>query len=182
MKRSRIAIPIFLTIASAADAATLTITPDKQVYQVGEQITLNVLGDSEGGTDNAILGRILFDPSLATYVSSTQVPLTSFGGGLIWILGVLVGGAGFGDAFNQIAGEPERADAPLKAVVIISATAPGTLTYTWQPGGPLGGPYGLDFFELTSAPGGSVTIVPEPGTGLLLVLGLLGLPFVRRSQ
>jgi hypothetical protein len=40
----------------------------------------------------------------------------------------------------------------------------------------------LFFFGLTTAPGTSFTIVPEPGTATLLALGLLGIAGWRRAR
>ena len=163
-----------LVLASGAQAVTLTITPDKATYSVGETITLSVFGDAEGATDNFILGRVLFDPGLADYLGSIQQPLTSFSGGITWDLGPLFGGSGSADAFLQSAiVNAVPVDGPLFASVALRATTPGNLEYSW-----LIDPHdvdSLDFFGLTSAPGGSVTIVPEPSTGQTLGLGLTGL-------
>jgi len=175
MKRTVFALVLLLAMSSAAQTATLTITPDKQVYQVGEQIVLNVVGDAQGAQDSAILGRILFDAGLAEYVSSYQEPLTSFGGLVTWFASPLFGGDGFGNAFEQTPSvNPYPVDGPLIASVTLLATGTGTLDYSWE----TSGSFNLDFFGLTSAPGGSVTIVPEPSTGLLVVLGLIA--FTRR--
>ena len=65
--------------AAQGMAATLTITPDKSVYQIGEQITLDVFGDAEGEAAHLIVGAIRFDPALVAFVSGGQRALTSFG-------------------------------------------------------------------------------------------------------
>jgi hypothetical protein len=152
----------------------LSITPDKSVYTVGETITLSVLGDAEGGLDNSVFGDILFDPSLAVAISSSQEALSSFGGGTIWTTGVLRTGAGFARAMVQIVAlSPSPVDGPLMATVTLEASMEGVIDFTWDR---------LDFFGLDSAPGTSVQIVPEPSTALLLGLGLSGFALRRRRQ
>jgi hypothetical protein len=170
-----------LLLTSAASATTLTVTPDKSTYLVGETITLSVFGDPEGTQTNVILGRLLFPAELASYADSSQEPLTSFGGGLSWFQGTLVGGSGFAYAFYQIGDQSALpVDGPLMASVTLLATAPGSLDYRWESA--VGGDQ-LRFFGLTTAPGGSVTIVPEPATGLLVAFGLVATALaVRRGR
>jgi len=172
MKRTTFAFVLLLVMSSAAQTATLTITSDKQVYQVGEQIVLNVLGDAVGAQDGNIFGRILFDAGLAQHIGTNQEPLTSFSGFVTWLIGPIDGGPGFGDAFSQLISQsPHPVDGPLVASVTLLATAPGTLNYSWE----TSGSFELRFFGLTDAPGGSVTIVPEPSTGALVALGLVAI-------
>ena len=166
-----------VVIPHGARAVTLTITPDQAVYQVGDTITLNVFGDAEGADAGLVFGRILFDADLASYVTSHQEQLTSFGGDP-WILLALTGGAGFGDAFSQlISVNPFPVDGPLRASVTLLATAPGILGYSWQDDMDIP----LEFFDIATAPGGSVVIVPEPSTRALLGLGTVALAIGRRS-
>jgi len=167
-----------VALAAGAPAATLTITPDKQTYAVGDEIVLAVLGDAEGAAGSLVKGRILFDAKLAEFVSASQQPLTSFGGALPWSAFALDGGPGFADAFRQFCCDsPQFVDGPLVATVVLRATAPGRLDYEWQSGviQPPDNNFNLRFFGLSDAPGGSVTIVPEPDTGTLMGLGLIAL-------
>ena len=169
-----LAIVTSLLAAHIASAATLTMTPDKGVYQVDELIVISIFGDAEGAEDNVVRGRILFDPDLAESVESSQELLTSPNGpnaSTPWLPGTLELGEGFADAFFQGVGGPNLfpVDNTLSASVTLRATAPGTLDLTWQTAPPQSK---LLFFAIGSAPGTSVQIVPEPSTAALFALGI----------
>ena len=63
-------------LVTEANAATLTVfTTDtsnvvKNLFGPGETILLKVTGDTQGGTDNAIEGRLVWDGALTTTVIS----------------------------------------------------------------------------------------------------------------
>lgn len=168
-----------LLVASASQAAILTITPDKSVYQVGELIVLDVFGDPEDDIGGFIMGHIFFSESLANFESASQWPMTSFGGLVTFTLGELSHLPGIVEAFNQAQSTTANpADCCLMAQVVLRALSPGELTFEWgEEGLPLGSDRRLRFFGLTqeTAPGVDVTIVPEPSSLTLLLLGLIGL-------
>ena len=64
MLRSICALSLVAAIASAARGATLPVTPDKFTYNVGETITLTVIGDSQG-TKGALVALGLLGLALA---------------------------------------------------------------------------------------------------------------------
>lgn len=166
----RLALIAALQVATEAQAVTLVITPDKATYQMGEEIIPQVSGESGAVRDIQVFGRILYDERLAEPVAASQVIMTGFGV-VPWLDSGLTNRPGFSDAFSQGAGATELPGDGLSATVTLRALAPGTLDYAWQTEGDLN--LILDFFGLQDAPGGSVTIVPEPSTGSLLASGLV---------
>jgi hypothetical protein len=187
-----LAIAVLISfVGAAASAATLTVTADKSTYSIGETITLSIVGDSEGEKTHyaAVGGTLLFDDTLVSWVSTVQQPLTSFNGGLTWVLGAVVSkcllpndvGPGC-PAIAQIGGLmlDVGVDGPLLSTMTLSAEAAGTVDITWQVDDPS---EALIFFDMTDAPGTSFTIInPEPGTMGLLALGLVGLAIARRRR
>ena len=183
---------------ATADAATLSISPDKTTYVVGERVTLTVIGNDEGAVSDRIYGRLEFDGSLVDIGRPGQTRL--IGASEPWNILILrqgedievldpagepVGGPteAIVEAFHQrpaIAAGDTATNLPgVLSIVTLSAQAAGVVNVNWHIANDLNQ---LDFFGLTSAPGTSFTIVPEPHTATLLGLGLLGLAGWRRAR
>ena len=182
-------------LVATADAATLSISPDKTTYLVGERITLRVIGDDEGAVSDRIFGRLELDGSLVDLGGPGQTRL--IGASEPWNLLILrvgedieildpdgqpVGGPSEAvvDAFHQRSAIAEDTATNLPGVlsiVTLSAQAAGIVDVNWHIANDFNQ---LDFFGLTSAPGTSFTIVPEPHTAALFGLGLLGIAVRRR--
>jgi hypothetical protein len=150
MPRLLISLPLVIALfATPSHATTLAITTDKASYTVGDAITLHVTGDSQGATSYAVFGQLVWNPSLASFVSVAQQPL-----GSNWITGQLQSGRtpnyswhgdwSYSDVFDQIT-FPTAAGGGLDSTLVLHADAPGALDLNWQW---VGG--SLDFFGLTS--------------------------------
>jgi PEP-CTERM motif len=184
-------------LVATADAATLSISPDKTTYLVGERITLTVIGDDEGAVSDRIYGRLEFDGSLVDFGGPGQTRLIGASepwntlilrsGEDIEILdpaGQPVGGPteAIAEAFHQRPAIAEDTATNLPGVlstVILSAQATGVVNVNWHTAADA---VQLKFFGLTNAPGTSFTIVPEPTTAALLAFGLLGLAVGRTRR
>ena len=188
MLRPLCALLVGIAISSAASATTLSVSPDKLTYDIGETITLTVHGDDEGVTALSIFGRLLYNGALVDNGTRSQKTIVGAYGN--WIKGILdaddtnaAGPGSYSQAFDQITtsngdtAENLPADNPFATVTLI-AVALGTVNVAWDTS--TGSNTQLTFFGLTSAPGTSFTIVPEPATGAFFGLGLLALAFARR--
>ena len=56
----------------AADAATLSVSPDKTTYLVGEVITLTVMGDDQGAVSDGIHGLLEYNGALVNIGTQSQ--------------------------------------------------------------------------------------------------------------
>jgi len=167
-------------LAFTAQAATLTMVTDKSTYSVGETITITVTGNSEGEATTSVIGRITFDPTRTTVLTQTQTQYLSFGGFVMWSLGALNQQPTNFKSFDQIGGLspiPVSND-PLTAVATLSADALGVVNFNWV----TTGTDALNFFSVSSGPGQTITIIPEPTTAALLGMGLLGLAVAGRRR
>ena len=176
--------------AMPASSATISITSDQPTYEVGDTITLTIAGDAEGATAWAAFGNLLYDPSLTNTLSVTQGAL-----GPDWVLGGAPSGDGHAYVWNQIAPEPMTGTST--STVVLLATAPGTLGFTWDV-------ETLEFFganapdfslSLTGDPlvvepppvvesppvGEAPASVPEPSAALVFAVGLVVAGAARRA-
>jgi hypothetical protein len=187
MLRRIAALCLAIGLAHSASAATLSVASDKLTYSVGEPITLTVSGDPEGAFAYSIFGRLDYSGALVDNGTRTQITLVPTQG--TWVKGFLEQGddgvSAHSSAFNQIPGPFAHADTVLNlpadnpfATVTLIATAVGLVDVSWS----TTQFYQLSFFGLTSAPGTSFEIVPEPGTASLLGLGLMIFAWRRRKH
>lgn len=188
MKRTLIHAAALVGFASAANAATLMIDPGGVggEYNVGDLITITVTGDSEGASDSTIFGQIVFsNPAIAApniYPARPAQNTLLAPGPVTWGQGGTNCTASSCVMFNAFSGSlpptPMTVTNLLVSTVSFVATTPGTRALTWST---TGGTQ-LDFFGLTSAPGSSITVVPEPTTITLLGVGLFGLAVASRRR
>jgi hypothetical protein len=192
------AAALIVGFSTASSATSLSVSANKFTYSIGETITLTVRGDPQGATSYSVFGVLRYNGALVDNGTRTQ-PLLSGPAGP-WINGTLAqadtnanDGGSFSYAFSQITVPPQTATnipGVTLATVTLIAKALGVVTVSWDQAG---GRYQLDFFGLMSAPGTSFCIpdieistfcdvVPEPGTGLLVIAGLLGLGVRRRAD
>ena len=166
-----VAVIFLLIVGSSAHGATLTVTPGQTTYSVGDTIELHVVGDAEGASGIAAFARLLFGGSAGVTPLFVDPPICApFPCITGWTAGPLSVGPDWAVVINHLAGiTPVVPDNLFAAIVFLSADASGVMTVDWDVAP---GPNQLHFFGLTTAPGTLVTIVPEPGTALLLGLGL----------
>jgi hypothetical protein len=174
MKRTLFVVAVLVAFATAASGASLQVVSDKTTYNIGETITLTVSGSDAGASAYGAFGRLQYDATKVLNGTQTQANL----GG--WTKQSLTSGVGFSDAFSQIAGVNALSASALSDVsntafstVTLVAAAIGVVNVNWNTS--TGSGFELLFFGLSTAPGTSFTIVPEPTTAALLGLGLVGL-------
>lgn len=189
MKRTLKALMVlaaFAGFASAANAATVVLTSNAGSYSPGDTITLTATVSTTGGeaASLALYGQIAYTATnRVTPIGGTLVQ-TAFAPG--WTPGALVCTTVFCRAFSQtnaaaVVAAPTVgfviATQQYKVTYVNAATVTTAFNWTTTPVSQR-----LNFYGITSAPGVTITIVPEPTTVAMLGLGLLGLGLAGRRR
>jgi len=208
MKRTLITFLAVMFAAAGASAATIFVDIDKDSYLPGDQVivtaTLDVVGDEVVNAFGFINTNVIWDSSVASVANANG----GFGTGTQNVIaGPGVGGANLTGGADQLSGSgtptcsnngntcqiisqtnagfsPISLDAQqlvAELILVVNAPAvPGTSVGLMFNADILGdGGAGLTVSARAAAGG---TIVPEPTTGLMLGLGLLGLGFGGRRR
>lgn len=165
-----------LVCAGDAGAVSLTMQTVKSVYSVGETIVITLEGDTTGASPRStVFVTVTYDDLLVTppLAASQGPPITSYGGFIPWSTANPLCGPTQCTVLNQLAGANPQPPDPVVVVgtLLLSASQAGALS--------LGTGHDFRWFGAPAPPGITITIVPEPGTGLLVLLGLLALARVR---
>jgi len=180
---------LLVALASVpADATTSLSLVASGDFTPGSVITIETRVTADAGeTDNTVFGRLLYPGSLV------DGPLEGLGSqhqnslpGAGWILGSLSCTTTYCLAFNQLNSIGPTA---INVTDFLLATNTFTIELDALPGSVLNFNFTstpmtsrLDFFGISSIPGTSVTVVPEPAAAALFVLGLCGLVAASRRR
>jgi len=186
MKRTLIMAAALVGLASVANAASVVIAADQASYTVGDTITLTATVTANAGeASTQVFGNILLSSgnggSVGFIAPAVQTALTSFGGGLVWVIGgSVVCSSASCIMFNQLVGVSPFpvSNTPLAiGVVQYTAATPGTVNVGFDAGT-------FDFFGAALPAGTSFDIVPipEPTTAAMIGLGLFGLAVAGRRR
>jgi hypothetical protein len=162
VRKLAVALCASLCAALGAGAATLSIVPDKTTYAVGEPVIVQIVGDPQGASANALFGRLRFDPTLLS--PQGLVPLTPSSGGVPWVLGALGCDTGFCAVMDAIRTSApalvDQSGSQVWATVTLQATAPGTMNLSMETQVSTG--YQLDFFGQTSTAPVQIQVTAAP--------------------
>lgn len=185
---SAIATALLFVSASMASAVSFDLVLTSGLEEVGGTPTYNLVLNTEATPVQAWFLQVTHVGNSATAV--TQQPFIFAGGQLASPLGAPIANSiGGGTASGQWAytvSPPNAIPAGNNGIVFGSITfaplAAGTYSIAVAPGGAVGGLAGLDLVAAGLVTFDSITIVPEPGTAMLVGLGLVGLGVAGRRK